>query len=161
MTIKVLKSIKIIRFIWSYTKSSIDCIALWAHMPALCNCFHFSLSNVLNGPSVDMKCAWSSLQMGESQRKLPWLAHCVQERGINSYLIQATAVLKGLWSEVWGPAAGASGEYILGLWPSHWARRFVWISTGNWLQMRHERSGLRPVGGVSPLPIWSTFAVRL
>lgn len=28
-------------------------------------------------------------------------------------------------------------------------------------QILHERSGLKPVEGVSPLPIWSTFVVRL
>lgn len=33
--------------------------------------------------------------------------------------------------------------------------------TGNWIQILYEKSGLEPVEGVSPLPIWSAYMARL
>lgn len=110
-----------------------------------------------------MNCAWNSLHVGESMRKLPWEFQIIISKGqeqSHAWPRQWLPAFKDFWAKVWGPATGSSGNYSRGLCPNYWGRGIVLRDSGNWIQTLGERNEQKPVGEVV-LPISSAFKVKL
>lgn len=103
---------------------------------ALCIFFFFVVS-VLNRIFIGMNCAWNSLHMGESTRKLLWAFQIIMFEGQEQSCAWSRPwlnVFKDFWAKVWGPAVGSSGNCSLGLGPSYWGRGIVLRASRNWIQ---------------------------
>lgn len=125
--------------------------------------FPFFVVSVLNRIFIAMNCAWNSLHMRESMRKLPWAFQIIMSKGqeqSHAWSRPWLLVFKGFWAKVWGPATGSSGNYCLGLCPSYWGRGIVLTDSGNWIQTLGGLSEQKPVGEVT-LPISYAFKVKL